>query len=264
MLGCSVGICPRLDWAKLPRREVKMSMNKAQRTWMAAAAALYVCMAWGCASAPAPKFEERYRLFFAKSLPVTVKPGDSAETISQAFAPSVAVNRALEEFTQQGFKLEEIKPIEWGEGATLLTFRKRLKNEETPLRAPINFVGVYRVNDNKPEPTYYVLTQGKDSYEVHITGGSDPKTIHAEWEGRELVWNDDHGKNNLRLTPDGKTLYHVARNPVGFDVPHEYTIMTAGRVVPQQQPDSDAARDARRYVIRLKPATARYYDPYPW
>ncbi len=227
-------------------------------------ASLCAMTLWGCAQAPAPKFDERYRLFFASTLPVTANPGDAPEAIAQGFMPSVAVTRAIEEFEKQGFKLEEINPVEWGEGATLFVFRRRADVTNQPLRAPIHFVGIFRVENDSPDSTYYICSQQLDHYQVHVKSKDGIVTHRADWEGRELVWNDEAGKHNLRLTPDAMELYHITTNPNGFGVESNESIVKAARVVPIQVAETDDVRDARRFAIRLKPATPRYYDPYPW
>lgn len=232
-------------------------------TWGLMAVVLGTC--WGCAYSPEEKYEERYRLFFAKQLPIDASPTDSIEQISQKFIPEIGVQRSMEAFAEEGFKLHKIETIEWGEGATLFTFRRNVGSELLPARAQIQYVGVFRVDDDQPEPTYYyVLAQGHDDYTVNVRTADGVKTFKALWDGRQLVWNDEAGRNYGRLNPDGSELYHLIENPTGFDLPRERTLLKAQRVVPQQEPGSYENREARRYTVRLKPETPRYYAPFPW
>jgi hypothetical protein len=184
--------------------------------------------------------------------------------LASQFIPEIGVRRSIEEFTAEGFELAEIRPIEWGESATLFAFRRRLGSDEKPLRAPLSFTGTYRSINESGQTVDYVLVQGQDSYDVHIMTGGDLTSYRAEWEGRELVWWNEAGKNNARLTPDGMELYHLIENPTGFDLPRDRTMIRARRLILNQEPLSPEARDAQRYLSDLKPRTPRSYDPYPW
>jgi hypothetical protein len=210
------------------------------------------------------KFEERYRLFFANKLPFEGKPTDSPETISENFSPQLGVSRAIGEFKQQGFKLAEIKQVPWSAGATVFVFRRRVNDAKAPLHAPIQFVGTYKVDGGTSEPTYYVFAQEQDRYQVHIIGPKGVQLISGKWEGRELIWDAPEGRNNLRLTPDAMTAYRVIYPYRKLGEPLKKIVIKADRVVPEQQPASNDAREARRFLVRLKPKTAGEYDPFPW
>ncbi len=249
----------------------KMNQDWLKRGWKALSAATLVLIAGGCASytnAPqgfaASATEERYRLFFTTEAGVSAKPTDSADALAREFAPQAAVARALEDFQKQGFALAELRRIPWGQGATLFVFRKSAGADDQPLHSPIQFIGTYMVNNIKPEPSYYVLSQGLDHYKLHVISPLGEETINAEWVGRELEWEGKEGRNHLRLSPDGMTLYRIVESATGFDVPRERITVTATRVIDHQKPASDEEREARRYLARLRPATPQYYDPFPW
>lgn len=228
-------------------------------------AILSVASNFGCATAKQRRYEERYRVFFAKDLTVENIKGLKPEEVIEKFRPEASIRGSIEDFAKQGYKITEVQPIPWGEGATLIVFRReRIQDGRPEDPAPIHFVGTYKLDDGKEPGTYYTFVQRVKGYTVHVVSPEGPKTYDAKWDMRELVWQTEAGYHHARLTPDGRCLVHLTESAQGFDVPRTITLVRSERQRVHQKADADDVREARKFTARLKPATPDWYDPYPW
>lgn len=239
------------------------------RNWPAVfALAAIATVSVGCARKHYPyrgaNFEERYRVFFTYELPDDLRVGASSDEVAKYFSPEQSVRGSMDALAAEGFELTKIRKLDWGDGATLFVFRRSLDEPEIDDRSPLHFTGVFRREDKGKEPVYYSFAQLADGYLVHMIGPEGAKTIRAKWESRELQWNDDAGWHHLQLTPDAMTLLHITESAQGFDVPRERSVVRIPRLVETQTADERSVREARRHLVKLRPATRRSYDPFPW
>lgn len=219
----------------------------------------------GCASVTpnyeGPRTQERYRLFFSRDANPQISVNEPVEQIAAHFAPEQAVTTTLENYRKDGFQLVEIRNIGWMEGATLFVFSRELGPNEVVTRPPIGYLGSYAV-EGDPR-TRFVFEQLHDSYVIHQVGPEGVRSFKAFWEGRELVWTSETGEHRAQLSPDGQELFLVTENP---DNPQALGVaVKARRVVPQQLPADVITRRSYAYLGKtFRPATPRYYDPFPW
>jgi hypothetical protein len=162
----------------------------------------------GCQTVGAGAYEERYRIFQALDLGATIRPDDPPEVIAQKFGPTAAVNFAFEQLAQEGFTLHKMEGLPTGGGSTLFTFRRRIPEGYRPTIAPMEFTGLYQVENERPAPpTYYVFIPQLEGYTVHVFGPEgNNHTYQAEWTGQELRWEAGGRVNYVRLSGDGSWL----------------------------------------------------------
>lgn len=165
----------------------------------------------GCQYAQPIAYEERYRIFQAIELGGTIRPTDSPDEIARKFAPTAAVNAAIEGLAQEGFVLSKMEPLPTDAGATLFTFRREIPEGYRPTRAPMEFTGLFVVGEENPETvTYYVLTPRFAGYILHTLGAEGYHTYEADWNGRELRWDTGSQVNTVVLTDNGLQLIRTS------------------------------------------------------
>jgi len=227
----------------------------ARRGRRAAAACLAAAWLAGCAWGRAGS-EERYRIFFLRPGAELHAALTSAgpEVLTATLEPSLAVRQALAELEAQGFHLASLEPLPWGRGAVLLRFRSDRAAGSRPPEAPLDFTGLYVAQtEASTVPMYYLFVPRRSQYWVHVMDAGRAWTITAAWDGRRLTWAAE-GWSYEVIPSTGSRALTLRAVPEAEGAPQAPQAVVLNPV-PAPSPASDgAAREARRYLVRLRPA----------
>lgn len=156
-------------------------------------------------------FEERYRVFYTIDQVTPQQLTDDPDQAGASFRAMAGLNLAFEELAAEGFKLEKVEPILNGGGATKFTFRRRIPEGYKPTSAPMEFSGVYAVEDpNGDAEQYYLLSPIDRGFNIQIMDRAGETTsVDANWDGNALRWRNGYDEHTLELTPDARSVIHT-------------------------------------------------------
>ena len=165
----------------------------------------------GCLRAQ-PVYEETYRLFYAKENFQNFDIEAYPDEVGRRFADTAAVNREIDDLARRGFALYEIEPLPGLEAPTLLRFRRRWPYNRLPTNAPMEYMGVYGV-ENGGAPVFYAFTPWRRGYEIHEVGREGlSRSMPAVWDGHKLRWKEGSLEHAFELAGDGETIKHTVRD----------------------------------------------------
>lgn len=191
-------------------------------------------LALGCAGVGG--YEERYRIFYLTGEMSQADPGATADEIAQRFAPTAAVNLSMVELAREGFILKSIEPVETGARAWVFTFRRSKRAFARTTVAPIEYNGLYRVQEIAAEASYYVFVPYSEGYVIHIIRpGEAMQTNIVPWNRRErnFSWVTGDLIDNITISRDGRRLRHTTDTYTVGDIErvHETVEATKVRIV---------------------------------
>lgn len=216
-----------------------------------------VCLLSGCAGSPELNYDERYRIFFRTPLSRNAVPTDTPQVLAESYAPADAVLESIHALGAEGYHLDGIRPVPGDDAASIFVFRRLLPGGARPTGRPDGFDGTWRVVEGGTRASHYIIAEGRDGFVVYRVAGGETldRSVGAN-RGRGLEWTDDLGAHAIVLAEESMTLTHYLPEDEG------------AVILERLEADPDAfirqLRFGRRHMVRLKPATPRYYDPYPW
>ena len=157
----------------------------------------------GCSLIPRP-LEERSRVFDPDAARLDLDPGATPDEIAQRFAPTAALNLSIDSLAREGFVLDKVEELPGGMGQSVLRFRRPIPGWGRPTPAPMEFTGLYQVQDGAESPTYFIFMPHPRGYEIHILGPEGSLAALAVWDGGLLKWQDGDLLNSFALFPDGR------------------------------------------------------------
>ncbi|MCE5228175.1 hypothetical protein LLG95_01080 [bacterium] len=172
----------------------------------------------GCLVAPlvprSDAYEYRYRVFQAgQALPSTMTPPFPMEILTERTLPPGGLNHAMDQLSEQGFKLNSLQQIPDTE-FYIFKFRKPIVDGYRPSQAPMEFTGVYRPTSVQL-PVYYAFTPKYPGYDVTIFGRSEaPLQVKADWNGKYLSARDGATRFTFVLSGDGHSVTAIEETPV--------------------------------------------------
>lgn len=151
---------------------------------------------------PFTSYEYRYRVFYG----IEISPKEKATPKREAeiFYPLGSLNRAMDQFAQEGFQLYAYQRIKGGQNY-IFKFRRPLKRvSENDQYARL--CGIYRLMDEKKKETLLaILPAGDKNYRVvELEGTGD--SYNAAWSETGLMYHTPKGLARLVFSKDGKEI----------------------------------------------------------
>lgn len=156
------------------------------------------------------RYEYRYRVFQSKEeMPSMLQGPIDADLLTQRFVPPAEINKCMDELTSQGFKLWRVEPVPDSPYCTFI-LRRPVKGEMRPMRAPMEFCGVYEVAEHAGVPTvFYAFQPTYYGYTVvRFEGADDPAVFDTKWDGgkSQLVGDDGQTHHVIVMTANGSAI----------------------------------------------------------
>ena len=167
-----------------------------------AAACAYTPLNSEVTSAP---YEYRYRLFYASEIPP--KEELTSDNMARYLFPLGSLNRAIDQFTSEGFSLESMEKGEGGE-AYLFTFKRPAGYRKEKVRVQISshLYGVYSLNTGGEMPSLVVLAPAEDGLVKVIQFSGVTRQNNGVIDGEHIYFTTANSTITLTLTEDGNTI----------------------------------------------------------
>jgi hypothetical protein len=146
------------------------------------------------------RYEYRYRVFYG--IEISSKEQAKPEREAEIFYPLGSLNRAMDQFAQEGFQLYDYKRIAGGQNY-IFKFRRPIKVEKQ-LERSADVRGIYRLTDpEKKEVKLWAVLPGEKGklrvVEIKDTGNA----YNAAWSGDSLLFHLPTGLVRLQFSKDG-------------------------------------------------------------